>query len=271
MRRAAGWRLRGRFPPRSCITSSSRCTPTSGSSGRIMSRADSLDSDDHHARLGSQMRRRDARSVPVGEMRVAVVAGCARWFKVSHQLYSAAGPDIIEWLNKEGRQVFLDFKYHDIYESVRSAVAQMAPHVSVLTLHGNGETIRGAIDGRGRHNLKLLAFTALSSFDGVDLREIYNWQGTVEQFMVRQALAAKEKGVDGVIASGREVEAVRTAVGPDFMIVTPGVRLEGAAVHDHKRTLGPGTAISAGSNYLVVGRPITTAPDARRAAEQFIE
>jgi hypothetical protein len=127
---------------------------------------------------------------------------------------------------------------------------------STFGAHPGGETIRGAIDGRGSHDLKLLAFTALSSFDASDLKDIYNWPGTVEEFMVDRARVAKQKGVDGVKLLRCEMQSAAT-----FLIVTPGVRLNGGETHDHKRTLGPREAIEAGSDYLVVGRLIAGAAD----------
>ena len=202
--------------------------------------------------------------------------GVVHWFKVSHQLWAAAdGRTCVDRLKAEGKAVFLDFKYHDIYESVKSAVSGIAKSVSFVTVHGNAETIRGAIAGReaagvSPKDLRLLAFTALSSFDQNDLREIYNWDGSVEEFMVGRALHAKETGADGVIASGPQVAAVRKAVGPEFLIVTPGVRMEDGAKQDHKRALTPYEAIAAGSDYLVVGRPIIQAPDPVAATQQIV-
>jgi orotidine-5'-phosphate decarboxylase len=137
-------------------------------------------------------------------------------------------------------------------------------------VHGtDAKTMRAAVTGRGNKPMKLLAVTVLTNLTAEDLRQ----QGssmTPAQLVLHRAKLARESGFDGVIASGQEAEAIREATGPDFLIVTPGIRLAGGGADDQARIMTPDRAISAGADYLVIGRPITEASEPKEMADTFI-
>jgi orotidine-5'-phosphate decarboxylase len=143
--------------------------------------------------------------------------------------------------------------------------------VDFLTVHGHDlKTLRAAVTGRGSSRLKLLAVTVLTNLTADDLRE----QGstmTPADLVLHRARLAYESGFDGVIASGHEAARIRAATGPSFLIVTPGIRLQGSTTDDQERVMTPDHAIAAGANHIVVGRPITQADDPKAAAEKFIQ
>jgi len=142
--------------------------------------------------------------------------------------------------------------------------------VSFLTVHGNGPIIRAAVEGRGKSDLKILSVTVLTSLDSVDILDL-GFQCKVDELVLYRARKALEAGCDGVIASGKEAEAIRSLAGDlPLLIVTPGIRPELASLDDHKRPVTPAAAITAGADYLVVGRPITASEDPRRAAESIL-
>jgi orotidine-5'-phosphate decarboxylase len=164
--------------------------------------------------------------------------------------------------------VFLDLKYHDIPNTVGAAVSEAAKlGVSMLTVHGSGsgKMLGAAVEAaKARPDLMVLAVTVLTSLDTTDLEKI-GLRGTVEDTVVRLASIALANGCQGIVASAREASTLRAELGHDFAIVTPGVRPAGSSVGDQVRVVTPAEAISAGSTYIVVGRPITDAPD--QAAE----
>jgi orotidine-5'-phosphate decarboxylase len=170
-------------------------------------------------------------------------------------------------LTAQGKRVFLDYKFLDIEATVERAVAQVARlGIEFLTIHhASPGIIKAAIKGRGTSSLKLLAVTVLTSIDEADLREL-GYSCAVSELVLRRAKQAYEWGCDGVIASGREAELIRAQVGEDFLIVTPGIRPAGSVNVDQKRAVTPAVAISAGADYLVVGRPIVASPDPVAAA-----
>ncbi len=178
----------------------------------------------------------------------------------------------LEELKAGGSRIFIDFKYSDIGESMRGGVAGAArAGASFLTIQGSGgvnrASLEAAVAGRGDAALKLLMVTFLTSLSAADLKGL---GGSVEDVVLERAAAAREAGIDGVIASGREARAIRDKLGPDLLIVTPGIRPQGAASDDHKRAVTPGEAIANGADYLVVGRPIIGADDRRAAAAAII-
>lgn len=187
------------------------------------------------------------------------------------QLFTAEGPKAVEKLARLGFGIFLDLKFHDIPNTVASAVAAALrlPNVRMMTLHTSGgstmmRAARGAV-GAGRNRPLLLGVTILTSLDAPALKEI-GLSGSPGSRALALAQLAKESGMDGVVASAHEVKAIRQACGKDFLIVVPGVRPASAAVNDQSRVATPGDAIRAGADYLVVGRPITSAKDPREAA-----
>ncbi len=184
-----------------------------------------------------------------------------RFVKVGLELYTVAGPDIVRKLVDRGKRVFLDLKFLDIEETVRRATARVAAMgATFLTIHANRKALVAAVQGRGQSELKLLAVTVLTNFDGDDLREM-GIQRSVRDLVTARAALAAEVGCDGVVASGEEPEAIRAKVGPAFLIVTPGVRPAGNSTDDHARPTTPTQTIAAGADYLVIGRPIRDAQD----------
>ncbi len=197
--------------------------------------------------------------------------GVVNFFKIGLELQFEAGSAFIQELVRYGKRVFLDYKYFDVEETVRRAVAQAATlGISFLTVHGNGRTIQAAVEGRGSSPLKILSVTLLTSLDASDIREL-GFECSVEELVLHRAKKALEAGCDGVIASGQEASSIRSLARDRLLIVSPGIRPEGAGQNDHKRSATPTQAIEAGADYLVVGRPIRDAGDPKEAARKIIE
>lgn len=193
------------------------------------------------------------------------------FYKIGLELLFSGGLDLAQELAREDKRVFLDMKLLDIGNTVERAVANAAAlGLDFLTVHGHDrKTLKAAVKGRDNAELKLLAVTVLTSLDAQDLAE----QGTnVEpgELVLKRALMAQECGFDGVIASGLEAARIRAAVSPDFLIVTPGIRLPGGEAGDQTRITTPAQAIADGANHLVVGRPINAAADPVAAARFFL-
>jgi orotidine-5'-phosphate decarboxylase len=191
--------------------------------------------------------------------------------KVGSQLYTAEGPRVIDRLAGLGFEIFLDLKFHDIPNTVAGAVAAAAElrNVTMLTLHASGgvgmmHAAHEAIRNR-KTRPALLGVTLLTSLDSAAMRQI-GIAGTVASRAVELAKLAKEAGMDGVVSSSHEVAAIRLACGPKFLIVVPGIRPRTAPVQDQSRVATPAEAILAGASYIVVGRPISLAPNPREAA-----
>ncbi len=203
----------------------------------------------------------DVPSAAEAEALVDRMGDQVRFVKVGLELYTVAGPDIVRKLVDRGKRVFLDLKFLDIEETVRRATARVAAMgATFLTIHANRKALVAAVQGRGQSELKLLAVTVLTNFDGDDLREM-GIQRSVRDLVSARAALAAEVGCDGVVASGEEPEAIRAKVGPAFLIVTPGVRPAGNSTDDHARPTTPTQTIAAGADYLVIGRPIRDAQD----------
>ena len=185
--------------------------------------------------------------------------------KVGKELFTRGGPGLVERLVGRGFEVFLDLKYHDIPNTVAAACAAAAElGVWMMNLHAGGgrrmmEAARERLERLESRPL-LIAVTVLTSLEQADLDEI-GFTGSPEENVSRLAALAETAGLDGVVCSPRESERLRRERGRDFVLVTPGVRPASAALNDQKRVMTPADAIRAGSNYLVVGRPVTAAPD----------
>ena len=204
----------------------------------------------------------------------------AGMFKVGSQLFTAAGPQIVRDIIAHDSKVFLDLKFHDIPHQVAGAARSAAElGVSLFTIHASGgsEMMRRAVDSVNEVEAKtgvrsaVLAISVLTSMDETILAEI-GVSSTPAESVLRLVKLAEAAGVDGVVASPQEIETIRTTVSnPDFLVVTPGIR---PATNDHgdqKRVATPAAAIAAGASYLVVGRPITGAPDPLAAAAKISE
>ena len=168
--------------------------------------------------------------------------------------------------------MFLDLKFHDIPSTVEKSCRAVTAHrIAMLTVHASGgpQMLRAAVEGRGGSGLKLLAVTVLTNFDANDLREM-GIQRSVGDLVAARAALAAEVGCDGVVASGEEPAAIRGSVGDRLLIVTPGIRPSGKGVDDHARPTTPTQSIKAGSDYLVVGRPIRDAADPNDAVEAIV-
>lgn len=181
--------------------------------------------------------------------------------KVGLELFVAEGPPIVRVMRSKGKTVLLDLKLHDIPETVfRSADIAASLGVDFITVHAAGgrRMLEDAVEGVkvGGSNTKVLAVTVLTSLDLGDLAAVGTTTSSISQLVVKRSLLAKEAGCHGVIASPLEARAIRDAVGPDFLIITPGVRLLGSQKGDQKRVATPREAIENGANGVVVGRDI---------------
>jgi orotidine-5'-phosphate decarboxylase len=215
----------------------------------------------------------DVSSSAAAQKIVAAVGDSALTYKVGMQLYTAEGPRVVRDLVASGRRVFLDLKYHDIPNTVGAAVAEAEKlGVSMLTVHaaGSGKMLRAAVEAaRIRPQLAILAVTVLTSMDGNDLEKI-GIRGSVEDSVVRLATLALANGCQGVVTSAREASTLRAELGHNFVLVTPGVRPAGTSVGDQVRVVTPAEAIASGASHIVVGRPITEAPDPAAEARAIL-
>jgi orotidine-5'-phosphate decarboxylase len=201
------------------------------------------------------------------------LAGHVAAVKIGKQLFTAEGPAAIRAMHDLGLRVFLDLKYHDIPNTVAGAVAAAKSlGVWLLNVHasGGGEMMRAAARAvAGPDRPLVIAVTVLTSFSEDAYRAVTGTSRTIEAQVLHLARETKAAGLDGVVASPHEIRAIRQACGPEFLIVTPGVRPADAALNDQQRVMTPAEAIRAGADYLVIGRPITAAPDPVEAARRI--
>jgi orotidine-5'-phosphate decarboxylase len=200
----------------------------------------------------------------------------AGMFKIGSQLFMAEGPQLVREVVASGGRVFLDLKFHDIPNTVTKAAIEAAQlGVSMMTIHASGgRAMMSAVSAELRERFGdarpiVVAVTVLTSLNAAALRDCGVARSMEEQ--VRElALLAKDSGVDGVVCSPKEISLVRSAAGPGFKIVTPGIRMCGQSLHDQERAATPREAIALGSDYLVVGRAVTEDSDPRAALERLI-
>jgi orotidine-5'-phosphate decarboxylase len=195
-------------------------------------------------------------------------------FKIGMELFTAEGPGFFHEIAPLGKKIFLDLKYHDIPNTLAGAVRCATRHgVHMLTLHTSGgrEMMSRAVEAATEEAAKmgtsrpyLLGVTVLTSLKEPELQEVGLFASVSEQ-VLRLAALAKEAGLDGVVCSPREIELVKTGLGKEFLVVTPGIRPAWAAAQDQKRVMTPAEAFRKGADYIVVGRPVTAAPSPRDA------
>jgi orotidine-5'-phosphate decarboxylase len=201
---------------------------------------------------------------------VTRLGGVPSWVKIGLELFCGEGPGIVRDYAKRGLSVMLDLKLHDIPETVARATAKVASlGAGLLTVHADGgrAMLEAAVKNAG--DMRVLAVTVLTSLDETDLADI-GAQGPVAELVTRRALLAHRAGCHGIVASPHEVAAVRAVVPREFLIVTPGVRPAGTAAGDQKRVMTPAQARAAGSDLVVVGRPLRDAPDPAAAARAVV-
>ncbi len=218
----------------------------------------------------------DVDNVQAAREWVTRLSGHVGMFKVGKQLFTAHGPEVVHMIKNLGADIFLDLKYHDIPNTVAAATVEAARlQVKLCNLHALGgyEMMARTMEALTREfpseRPQVLAVTILTSSTGETLREV-GIELPVAEMVVRLAKLAQKAGIDGVVASPLEVPLIRQACGKDFTVVTPGVRPAFAASNDQKRIMTPAQAISAGSDYLVVGRPISAAEDPIAAADAIV-
>lgn len=193
------------------------------------------------------------------------------FYKIGYQLLFADGLALTQDLTRMGKRVFLDMKLHDIANTVAKGVENIARSgATFLTVHAYPQTMRAAVAARADSQLRLIAVTVLTSYDDRDLGEAGYALG-VEDLVAERAGQARQIGLDGLVCAAEEVVALRRIVGPDLILVTPGIRPLGARANDQKRVMTPARAIAAGADYLIIGRPVVEAENPQLAAAAIVE
>ena len=210
----------------------------------------------------------DVSSIKEEERLIKILSPHVRIFKVGMELFYSCGPKSLDIIKKYDREIFLDLKFHDIQNTVKnSAKAATRLGVFMFNVHASGgnEMMKAALEGAEEESEKLgidrpriLGVTVLTSMEAA------------QEQVLSLAELAKGAGLDGVVASPKEATSIRKKIGKDFLIVTPGVRPEGTETEDQKRTATPKEAISAGADYIVIGRPITKAQDPVKIIESIL-
>jgi orotidine-5'-phosphate decarboxylase len=212
----------------------------------------------------------DLPTIREAEALIETLGDAVTFYKIGYQLAFERGLPLAQVLASAGKRVFLDMKLHDIGNTVARGVENVARMgVSLLTVHAYPQTMRAAVEARAGSNLRLLAVTVLTSYDDADLAEA-GYSVAVEHLVAERAHAAREIGMDGIVCSPEEAAPLRLIAGPDMLLVTPGIRPAGADRGDQKRIATPASAIGAGADYLVVGRPIVAAAAPREAAQAIV-
>jgi len=202
-------------------------------------------------------------------------------FKIGKEAFTSFGPEIVRGVHEIGGKVFLDLKYHDIPNTVAMAAETATTlGVAMFNVHALGgrkmmadavSAAKEASERRGRPMPLVIAVTVLTSLSDADMADMGFHEASVRYIAVHLARLAKDAGLSGVVASAQEIEIIREACGEDFVIVTPGIRLDNSVPRDdQKRILTPKEAIQKGADFLVVGRPITTAQDPVAAADNIV-
>ena len=191
------------------------------------------------------------------------------FYKIGLELFMAGGYfDLLDWLVAREKKVFVDLKFFDVPETVRSAIRALSGSGATLaTIHGNQSIMEAAVKDKGE--LKVLAVTALTSLDQGDLTDL-GFQCKVDELVLSRARRALETGIDGIVSSGLEAPMIRRELGERLLVVTPGIRpVENKPADDQKRTVDVAQAFRNGADYIVVGRPIRQAADPLAAARDI--
>jgi orotidine-5'-phosphate decarboxylase len=213
----------------------------------------------------------DVPSVDEARALVGRIGEAGTFYKIGYQLAYAGGFELARELIAGGKKVFLDLKLHDIGNTVEEGVRSVARlGATFLTVHAYPQTMRAAVAGKAGSDLKILAVTVLTSYDDNDLLEAGYAPTSAADLVARRAGQARDLGIDGIVCAAPEAERVRAIVGPDRLIVTPGIRPAGSDAGDQKRIVTPSEGIRLGANHLVVARPIVKAADPRAAAEAIV-
>lgn len=208
----------------------------------------------------------DLPTIEAAEALVDVLGDTVVSYKIGLQLLPIGGVAFGQRLKAKGKNVFYDFKLHDIGATVEKATRSIAGlGANLLTVHARPDVMESAVTGRGKSRLKLLGVTVLTSLDKEALEAI-GYKDSAETLVMRRVEQALEAGMDGVVSSPLEAAAIRAIVPEDFLVVTPGVRMAGGEAGDQKRIATPFQALNNGASHLVVGRPISAADDPKEAA-----
>lgn len=219
----------------------------------------------------------DADSYERANRLVELLAPHAGWFKIGSIMFTREGARVCRLVKDAGAKLFLDLKYHDIPNTVHGAVLSAASlNADMLTIHtSGGETMmRAAVDARnasGRLGMMVVGVTVLTHLGLDEFRSLFASERAPEQAVPALAESARRAGLDGVVASARELPVVKKRLGPDFVVVTPGIRLADAQKDDQTRVATPASAIADGADYIVVGRPIIAAADPVDACRRILD
>jgi orotidine-5'-phosphate decarboxylase len=209
----------------------------------------------------------DLPSVGGAEAMIARLGESVTFYKIGYQLAYAGGLPLVRQLADAGKKVFIDLKLHDIGNTVARGVESIAKSgAAFLTVHAYPQTMKAAVEGRAGSGLKILGVTVLTSYDDGDLHAA-GYRLGVSDLVEARARQAQVLGVDGLVCSPEEAASLHKIVGHQMVLVTPGIRPAGATTGDQKRIMTPARAISAGADYLVVGRPVIEAADPKARAD----
>src|SRR5215831_18702656 len=212
----------------------------------------------------------DLPSPELAEAMIDRLGDSVTFYKIGYRLTYAGGLPLVGKLADRGKKVFLDLKLHDIGNTVMQGVQSITKlGATFLTVHAYPQTMKAAVEGRGTSALKLLGVTLLTSYNDDDLHAA-GYRLGVSELVEARAQQAQVLGVDGLVCSPEEAAALRKVIGHQMNLVTPGIRPAGSASGDQKRIMTPARAITAGADYLVVGRPVMEALDPKAAAEAIV-
>jgi orotidine-5'-phosphate decarboxylase len=218
----------------------------------------------------------DVESFDDARVLVASLGDHVGWFKIGPVLFTREGPRVLEMVKKSGARLFLDLKFHDIPNTVQGAVkSALALGADMMTLHASGgptmlSAARTAAEEAGKPDAILVAVTVLTHLSPAEFNATFASTRPVAESVVALARVAREGRMSGVVASAQELPAIRQAMGRDFVVVTPGIRLPDAKQDDQTRVVTPEQAVRDGADYLVVGRPIIGAKDPVAACHEVL-